>query len=239
MTAMVLYTLRRVGVLDTSDPQTLDAKEFILNRQLPDGNWENKPERWSAEGDGQVTMEHGTLPWAVMALLETDIELTNPQLLKGVRAISDQQLSSGAFQYDEEDSEEPIWYTANCILALDKYADRLSSPEGIQTIIDAAVADQFGTLKSKVDGIEPELSDLQSSVIDTRSEVEANSEALQKHFPGVYIGIGIAILVGLDVHQAILTFASSNQTSLIITIVGAVVSVGLTILFERGHLSPP
>lgn len=233
MTTIGLYTLRLVNEFQIDSKQTEDAKKYILEAQRDDGSWENKSESWNVRGDGQVTMEHGTHPWAILALLETDISINHHQLLSGIQKLSEQQIPDGAFLYDQSDSEQNIWYTTNCIIALERYSKRLSSPEGVHALVESSVRDRFGHISEESKRTDKEVQEIKQMVDNLTSEVEEMSNHTRYSLPVAYILIVFVGLIATDIHTAIISFSASNFEPLVITTIGAVLSVVLALGIQR------
>jgi hypothetical protein len=232
-TSMVLYILRRIGKLGLTDQQTTEAKEYILECQLDSGGWENKVERWNIDEEGQIKLEHGTDPWALLALLETDIGLEDDRILSAVHYIARQQNRSGAYLYDIEDPEENTWYTANCAIALDRFSERLSSPDGVQSIVNKAVSEEYGPISDQLDDVSKRLDSLEEDFDDAIDETHGISRQLKIHLPIVYIFLLIIGLVATGYHSWAIRFATRNQVGLLITTIGAALSVAFAKGYQR------
>lgn len=232
-TAMVLYILRRIGKLGLTDQQTMEAREYILDCQSDSGGWNNKVERWNIDEEGQIKLEHGTDPWALLALLETDIGLEDDHVLNAVHHIAGQQNRSGAYLYDMEDPEENTWYTANCTIALDRFSESLSSPVGVRSIVSKSVSEEFGPLSNQLDDVSRRLESLEEGFEERTERNNETYRQLKIHLPIVYMLLFIIGLVVSGYHEWAIRFATNNQVELLITAVGAALSVIFGKAYQR------
>lgn len=157
MTALGLFVLSQTGYLDPGEKLFENGVEWLLDQQDPDtGSWRRYDENWVYKADEHVrtmdaTVEHPTTIWCLLALLESDLAVSDDRILQTVDAIIVQQdPESGIFDTRGQE-HQPIYHTAYCLIALTEFYDEISSPAGVYELVEKHNAIRTDRIESQIE----------------------------------------------------------------------------------------
>jgi hypothetical protein len=132
MTIYALYALLSTEYLLPDDALCSHAREYILAQINRGDNWESFQEQWQSNYKGPTDPPnpcyHYVTPWAVLALLKTEIDPLDPLMVDLYTRIRDRQQPNGSWRYVKNDTREFTWCVANTLVCLREVRAHLVAP---------------------------------------------------------------------------------------------------------------